>query len=391
MTNAKKICYYTLSVLLPAAGCKETYVSPYILPETGYLVVEGSINNGHDTTTLLLSRTTSLNNNSLQYESGATVTIEGKDNSTYTLPEKTSGHYSISQLNLNTSVEYRLHINTNAGGEYLSDFVSIRNNPPIDSISWKPEKDGVQLYMNTHDPQNNTRYYQWEYTETWQFHSAFGSSLKLVVIPGGAGGNSYIVGYRDQVDYDSAHQIFNCWKTNLSSNLVLGSTEKLSNDVVFLPLTFIPPGSQRLTILYSIDVKQHTWSKAGYDFLQRMKKNTEATGSVFDAQPSELNGNLHCISNPNEPVIGYFNISSLQEKRIFISRSDVADWNYNSGCIQVEVDNKNDAIAANAQGLMPTTPAKLDPFGAIISFYVSEPICVDCTLTGSRKKPSFWP
>ena len=391
MTNARKFCFYTLSVLLPAASCKETYVYPYILPETGYLVIEGSVNNGHDTTTLVLSRTTPLNNDNLQYELGATVTIEGKDNSVYALPEKTSGHYSISQLNLNTAVEYRLHISTGAGREYVSDFVSIRNNPPIDSISWKLEKDGVQLYMNTHDPQNNSRFYQWEYTETWQFRSAFGSTIKYFIIPGSPGGNFYSVGFRNQSDYDSAHQILMCWRTNLSSNLVLGSTEKLNNDVVFLPLTFIPPGAQRLSILYSIDVKQHTWTKAGYDFLQRMKKNTEATGSVFDAQPSELNGNLRCISNPDEPVIGYFNISFLQEKRIFISRSDLTDWNYNSGCIQIELDNKSDVIAANGQGLMPTTPAKLDPFGGIISFYVSEPICVDCTLTGSRKKPSFWP
>ena len=55
-------------------------------------------------------------------------------------------------------------------------------------------------------------------------------------------------------------------------------------------------------------LKQYAWTKEGYEFLDRMRKNTETTGSVFDPQPSELNSNIHNVADATEPVIGYFNI-----------------------------------------------------------------------------------
>lgn len=386
-----KIFYSSLfALLLAAAGCKEKYESPVKSPQTGYLVIEGSINSGQGESTLKLTRTTPLSNRNIQYELGADVRIEGNDNTSYLLSETAAGNYSATNLGLNAGTQYKLHIKTSTGREYLSDFASVINNPPIDSISWKEENNGVQLYINTHDPQNNTRYYQWEYTETWEFRSAFPSILKYNTVHG-ASGDIYSVVKKDSLELSPSHEIFQCWQYNSSSSLLLGSTAKLSKDVIFLPVCFIPPASQKLSVLYSIIVKQHTWSKTGYEFLERVKKNTEETGSVFDAQPSETTGNIHCLSDPTEPVIGFFNISSLQEKRIFIDRNDISFWNYTTGCQQFEIENISDSIARKALGLLPTVAATLGPFQNIITFYAAEPVCVDCTLTGSNVKPAFWP
>jgi hypothetical protein len=106
--------------------------------------------------------------------------------------------------------------------------------------------------------------------------------------------------------------------------------------------------------LYSINVKQYTWTKEGYEFLEKMKKNTEVTGSVFDPQPSELKGNIRNVSDPTEPVIGFFNICNIEQKRFWIKNSDVPGWGYYPDCPTLDVPNISDSIYAYASNKHPS-------------------------------------
>jgi hypothetical protein len=384
----KKLFYYSLIMLL--AACKEKYESPVVSPVTGYLVVEGIINGGSAPTVLTLSRTSKLNNRNLQFESGALVKLEGEDNTSYNIIETGAGKYSATSLNLNKSKKYRLYIKTNDGKEYLSDYEVVKTTPPIDSISWKRENRGLELYVNTHDDQDNTRYYQWTYEETWEIHSPFRSALKFYIVQVSPTENYYTLGFRDSATFSFDPKIFFCWQFNSSTNLLFGSSAKLSKDVINLPIEIIPTGSRKLSVLYSIKVTQNSCTKAGYEFLEKMKKNTEVTGSIFDVQPSELKGNIRCISNPGETVIGFITISNTEEKRIFIRNDQLPDWAYISDCYQEEIPANSEAVQIAARGFIPTLPAKYRGID-LLSFYVALPTCVDCTLSGTNIKPAFWP
>ena len=374
----------TAAIIFLMAGCKEKYLSPVVNTATGYLVVEGVINNGGDETKIKLSRTTYLSGgNAIHPEKAAIVKLESNTNISFDLAESSEGTYTINNLQLDTSLQYRLNIKTNKGEEYLSDYARVRNNPPIDSISWARESKGVQLYVNTHDPQNNTRYYQWEYHETWEFHSFFSASLKY------AEPQSPFTGVIPRDINDP--EIYTCWQYYSSSSILLGSSAKLSQDIIHLPLLFIENGSLKLSVLYSVLLTQYSWSKEGYGFLERMKKNTESLGSVFDAQPSELNGNIHCVSNPGQPVIGFFNICTIQQSRIFIYKAQVPNWGFHESCYQIIVENNPDSIAAKAGGLLPVSAAQYAGPSTILTFYAAPENCVDCTLRGSNIKPIYWP
>jgi hypothetical protein len=123
-----------------------------------------------------------------------------------------------------------------------------------------------------------------------------------------------------------------------------------------------------------------------------MKKNTEQTGSLFDAQPSQLSGNIHCLTDPNEFVIGYVEITQEQNQRIFISHSQVSDWKYDPGCSNYEIDNNLDSIAKYASGLTPMYPSALDALGNILKFKAASDVkCVDCRIGRTNQKPPFWP
>ena len=377
-----KIIIIIILAGLVAGGCKEKFVSPALPVVSGYLVIEGVVNDGGGITRLKLSRTTSLNNKATVKEAGANVKIEGSNNLSFSLVESTPGNYTIDNLHLDPAIKYRLSVKTSSQ-EYLSDFVNIRPNPPIDSINWVRDNDGVHIFVNTHNAQNNSRYYQWEYDETWEFHSVYDAILKYVKHPVTGIG----VAYRDPTD----QQIYKCWQFNASSAILLGSSAKLSQDIIHLPIIKIPPASWKLSVLYSVFVKQYAWSKEGYEFLERMKKNTEAVGSVFDPQPSELNGNIHCVSDPGQPVVGFFNICTIREQRIWINNRELPGWNPPYSCPLIVIENNKDSIAVKAGGKLPVWPEKPSPFGGIETFYAAQTECVDCTLRGTNIKPNYWP
>jgi hypothetical protein len=379
-------------LIVMAMACKEKYESPVESPVTGYLVIEGVVNSGPGNTNIRLTRTTKLGNAAMIFEKAAQVKIEGENNNSFTLAEKTAGNYSADNLNLPNNQKYRLRIKTNGGKEYLSAFVEVKKNPPIDTVSWKEENGGLQLYIQTHDDQNKTQYYQWEYKETWEFRSFYRSNLKYKITPcQGQGCPTIAAVYRDPVTLSYDSTIVRCWQSDTSTSMQLGSTVKLEKDIVYLPLVYIPPKSWKLGELYTIFVKQVTWTKEGYEFLEKMKKNTEVTGSVFDAQPSELKGNFQNIKDPTEPVIGFFNICNVEQRRFWIIKTDVPAWGYRPECPELNVLNISDTIYAYASGMLPTVPTEYGINGSILMFGAAPPDCVDCTLKGTNIKPSFWP
>jgi hypothetical protein len=80
--------------------------------------------------------------------------------------------------------------------------------------------------------------------------------------------------------------------------------------------------------MYSVIVSQYALTSNQFKYWTELKKNSEQLGTLFDAQPSQLNSNIHCITNPAEPVMGYLSASTVQKKRIFIANSEMTNINY---------------------------------------------------------------
>ena len=389
MKNFFRISVGCTALMMVFVCCKQEYIPQLKEKNVKLLVVEGFLNSGQGPTKIRLSRTVNLTDVVVtKAEVGAQVRVEGENGNSFILTGNPNGEYSIAQLALTNNIKYRLWIKTTDGKEYVSDFTPVKYTPPIDSLTWKRESDGVRLYVNTHDPQNATKYYQWEYEETWEFRSSFQSSVKYIR----DNTNRIIAMGFKYTDHSVDTTIYKCWKTVNSTSIILGSSERLTADVIYLPFHFLEQGSEKLSILYSINLKQNAISHEKYLFLEKMKKNTEQLGSLFDPQPTQLSGNIHCMTDPNEIVIGFVEISQQQIKRKFIYNYEVSNWNYVTGCFEKEIDNIRDSLEKYGEGLTPTTPSLLSPNGSIIKSYATpDPGCVDCTIGRSNQKPSFWP
>ncbi len=272
---------------------------------TNSLAIEGPIVSG-DSTFIRLSHTTSLTDTvQNKAETKATVSVEDDQKTLYPLVEKTKGVYVLGVTNFNTARSYRLNIKTSDGKIYQSDFVPMKITPAIDSIYIKQtDPTEITFYADTHDPANNTRYYRWDYKDTWSYVPIFHQVYQ------------YKNGVINYVTPQSPDDVGTCYRMANSNQIIIGSTAKLSQDVVKQQLIFsVDNTSQKIAHPYVIQLHQYALTKEGFEYYQNLKTNTEQLGSIFDSQPTILKGNIHCVTNPSELVIGFLSASTIASKQ----------------------------------------------------------------------------
>ncbi|WP_183574070.1 DUF4249 domain-containing protein [Mucilaginibacter sp. X5P1] len=387
--NGKYIIWCGI-IAMWALGCKKPYTPNVISSNNNYLVVEGVINTGGDSTVIRLSRTVNLSSGvTINPELNATVIIQSDQNQTYSLHSIGNGQYASTPLTLDNTRKYRLSIGTSDGKAFLSDYVPAIATPPIDSVGFTILNNGVQIYVNTHDPNNNTHYYRWDYNETWIFHAKYDSE--------------YISNdSTDVVPRSPDKQIYQCWGSGISTVITLGSSAKLSQDVIYQsPIIFIPSTSEKIESRYSILLKQYAMTSDGYNYYTILKKNTEQLGSIFDAQPSQLTGNIHCTTDATLPVIGYISAGTVQQKRVYINNSQLPTWQptypYTCGLDTAFYASKGpNPVNQVLQNLVPQPNSNITIYAVFgngpnpIGYTYSDPDCADCSIRGSLTKPSFW-
>jgi len=192
---------------------------------------------------------------------------------------------------------------------------------------------------------------------------------------------------------DTSNQIYNCWFINRSTDILIGSSVALTQDVVNeFPVITIPQNSKKIGVRYSILVKQYALTQEAYQYWQILKKNTEQLGSIFDVQPAQLTGNIHNLNIPDEPVVGFVSASTVEQKRLFIRNRDLTNWPslvLTGFCdiVELPVDPPNYLIYNYTDP--DYVPWYFTGMGYIL--VVTKRPCVDCREQGgTNAKPAFW-
>ncbi len=370
---------YPLPVIaLLVFACVEPFAPPNLEVDQNLLVVDALLNGSNGEVNVHLSRTIPLADKTSQRpELGASVSIETQSGSTYLLTDDAGdGHYFKSGISFLADDQYKLLITTSDGKKYGSDYITLSETPAIDSVNWKTNKDGIEIYVNTHDAANKTKYYRWEYTDTWAYASAFDSNFEFT--------GSQPVLRTDNINI--------CYHNFNSSNILIKTTKVLSQDVVSeFPLVFLPKRTERLNIRYSILVKQYAITKDAYEFWDLLKKNTESLGGLFDPLPSQLTGNIQSLDDEQEAVLGYFSASKIAENRIFIEYMDLPQSHrFSKAYPECELDTVYMADLSSfkkGSNILVTTFGSPFPLG----YLFSNNSCVDCrNQSGTNVKPIFW-
>ncbi len=223
-------------------------------------------------------------------------------------------------------------------------------------------------------------YYKWKYKEDWEFHSQYISLF----------------------EYDPVKNIVNsipfeknryyCWGTASSSAILIATTTHLEQDIVYQkPLVSMGSADNRISLLYCLEVTQMAISHQAYIYWENIRKNSDKIGGIFSPQPSEIGGNIHCITSPSERVLGYVSAGVVSKKRKFTEGKTIGVYREPMSCESIFVDKDNpiqfSSLYEAGYDVISFSGSKEE---GEESYWVMKK-CSDCRIRGTKNKPSFWP
>ena len=293
----------------------------------------------------------------------------GKSRTLVAQPER--GRYEISTGRLDPDSMYRIFVEWN-NENYASDYLPPLQTPAIDQLNFRQSETAneIDLLVSTTNTASGSHFYRWTYQDNWEFTAEL-----------------YAQGMRDPtadtiIVFDERdgkpNPMFYCWQKSRSNSLLLENTLQLSeNQIREKKILSIPRTHKKISQLYHIDVMQYSIRKETYEYFSNLQKNMDEMGSIFAPIPSELDGNVRCLTS-DLPVIGFVDVSIPSSYQRFISRQEAGYIAPGKSC---------DVLTRSIPGygiylLSPDGgPTHFAPLG-----------CLDCRLEGGSKiKPSFWP
>lgn len=380
-----------------------TCIDPYYPKLKGYeslLVVDGLITDENSSYAIKLSRTLQEQNAMPDIVSDATVFITDDTHNISYLKNHGGGIYKSDSLNFrgSTGKKYILHILTGNGNEYESDECIMQSVPDIDSVYYDRDQElvnngtesliGARIYLDSKTGDAD-QYFRWSFAETWKFRLPTAKKYDYIDA-------------KTIIPVTSIKQY--CWKGRKSDKILIHSANSGPNEHVGKqPIFFIATDkSDRLMIEYSILVNQYSISKKEYDFWDNMKRTDESGGDIFASQPFSILSNIHNINDPKERILGYFQVSALKQRRIFITnnalyRLNLTYYHYPE-CKRIEdgpevsgmkFDDIYEMYCINSDYSF-IEPEYNAETGQLELLVFARPECANCELTGTSTKPDFW-
>ena len=245
-------------------------------------------------------------------------------------------------------------------------------------------REGITIYVDS-KVESGGNYYRWTYEEWWKIHALYPKKYDYI------DANTFTE-YLPLKEY--------CWGHKKSDGIIIKSADTAFS----YPLLFVASEmSPRLLVQYCIQVRQLSLSSEEYVYWDQMKQIGESGGDIFDKQPFQVSGNIHNINDPDELVLGYFQVSGAKVKKRYITYREVSElgiprYQYPCNAFIVGPDDFPDSpIVLTFDEIYRRYTNSgcifVEPYfdhGALTKLIFVTPLCADCTISGSLTKPDFW-
>lgn len=387
---------YCIIIVLAICSCVSEF-NIELSTETDYrLVVEGNIIADSEAI-FYIGLSTPLGSsgsdeNSIKKVSGAKLFLidnEGHRSEQATMIE--DGLYSLKIGTLLENTKYGIEI------QYINDTYQSEPDFPLwtpeVNASWvQPEKEGdVVLQVSTTDSSDGYKYYMWYYQEDWEIQA----------------------NYRNRFYYDPLindfyeleyYPYYYCWEKHIGKEILVGNTEALTENSIINKKIFTRNADDiRFSMLYAVTVQQIAITKDAYEYFYNVNRQNTEMGGLFTPQPSDVQGNIKCITNPDKKVIGNINVAmNITESRKFLKEEEISRPPTKIDCIQISEEDMLEYMADNNyysykfvydMGFRPVGVRELED-GIWINYiyFWTYNKCTECTAMGGTKdKPLFWP
>jgi hypothetical protein len=404
---------FSFLLLMIVGSCIDPYY-PVIKNYNSILVVEGLITNENCSYIIRLQRTTKEEDATPEKVTDTNVYIIDEEGITTDLKNCYDGYYKTDSTSFTGVVgqKYTLLIHTSDGKDYKSEECTLLPVAGIDKLYYEKGEEtfgntgesytGLKILLNSADATGMNQYFRWTFDEVWKFNIPYPQQYTFAHL------------HDTTYYFESLPVIENiCWKKNQSTDILTNSIiSGVENNINKQQIQFIAPiTTDRITRQYSILVKQYSISAKEFDFWENLKKTGESGGDIFATQPYLVISNIHNVNNKNEEVLGYFEVSSVSQKRIFITEKELYSMdlpNYKSDCEFIE-KGPDDFPGSQMsytdiyhmytdKGYTFVWPEVKD--GTVVAGTVYErnlrklvftkPACAICESTGFAEKPDFW-
>lgn len=369
-------------------SCTETYP---LLTNTyeEAIVVEATLTNELKTQEIKITKTSRFEDTQIQVEKGAVVVVKDNQNNEYAFEESNGVYKSKTAFQILPATTYTLEIKTTDGKIYESSPETLTTVSPIQSVvptltTNKDNVTGIQINVTSYDAARTSKYYRYEYEESYKIIAPRWSPYKAVT----TGPESVAV-------IPNSPDTRICYSTKKSSDIILFNTNDLTEDRVDLPIRFIEEDNYIIGNRYSILVKQYVESLAAYTFHKTMRDIASSASILSPKQPGVIAGNIKCISDSNTKVIGYFDVVSVSEQRIFFNYNDFFPGKpapYFDLCNDIPFLFCFRGDECNGESMIYNIDSNLMSYISNSgNSYIFTPVeCGDCTSFSSNIIPPFW-
>ena len=417
-------------------GCVEPFdISSELEQAEPVLVVEATLTNELQRQRILLGRSSGFEvvneldsiydasypirprDTSYVVERDARITIEDSQGNQYAFSESTPGTYTSDfEFSALQGVSYTLNIETASGLRYRSTPEHFEAVAEIENVSIargnnEQGSEGVYVYVDGSSTNATSNFYRYTYLETfkiiapsWQPEDFVLTNYDPCALP--------VITYDLEIVLRDNEEGKVCYNTFASTEIVQTSTSGLSqNRVERFPVRFIDRNNYIISHRYSILVKQYVQSPGAYGYYQSLKSFSSSDNIFSAVQPGFIEGNIRATNSEDANVLGYFEVASVSEKRVFFDYDDLfpeealpeypvscdvmgPPLDHPSYCISdglVAWNCPQSIVEAVNVGLIAYYGLNDENIGACPGPYtVTRRACGDCTVIGNSDIPEFW-
>lgn len=390
------VLYIILAQALLLSGCTEQYALQTETFEDA-LVVEATLTNEVKFQHIKISHTYQFEQSAPQREQGAEVYVTDNNGTRYDFSENDNDYKSVSAFAAEPGKTYRLTIVTAQGRTYESSTETLTTVTPLQNVVAtvmnQNGQRGVSIRAQSFDPANTSKYYRYEYDETFKVIAPKWSFYRAITVPTKPGMPDGI-----EIIPRGPGETRVCYGSRNSDEIILNSTNEQAEDRVDYQVRFISNQDPIITSRYSILVRQYVQSLAAYTFYKTLKELSGSGGILSQNQPGFFYGNMKSKDNPNEKVIGFFEVSSVSSKRIFFNFTDLFPGEpeppYFVDCSNKEMKFCFSPIDPECRGyaLLSAIDANTLLYNTHtdLLYIMVLPPCGDCTKISSNVRPEFW-
>ncbi len=315
--------------------CTIACVEPFNLKITTpseIISIDGNLSDQNREQTIVIKKTLPSNNYGATFLNveKAKVVVEEDNSNIITCFESKAGTYSL-PIGFKTKVgsTYVLKVTLADGTMYQSSIEKMKNTPAITNSTVVFDKKAIKIgdnyspghliYIDSKDNPEKGDNLFWRY-KIYENQDVCISCEESIYItsPSPLGKCQTLPIYANTgnvFDYICSGK---CWEIFYSKEINVASDNFSNGNEIKNRLIAQVPFYQNQGFL--IEVSQQNIDTKAFQFLKQLVEQNQNNGSLIDAPPSPLIGNIKNVNNPKEAVGGYFMVGNVRTKAIWVPR-----------------------------------------------------------------------